>query len=286
MKGRIAGRTAAACGAALAIGAATGCALWSPSRGLGGDQRWSYHRSYGGVEFVRISPGTFVMGSPEDEVGRSEDESRHEVTISYPYLIGKYELTQQQWDHRMLNNPSYRKAERAPVERVTWGDAMAFCRKLTEARAEKIPTNYCFRLPTEAEWEYACRAGTRSATPFGNRLTSRMSNFNGSYPYNGSAKRVNRKRTLDVGAFRPNPWGLYDMLGNVAEWCLDWYGDYPSNAVTNPMGPEEGEARVVRGGSWVAVGDDCRSAHRSKHDPSDSYYALGFRVVLGPVMGE
>lgn len=234
---------------------------------------------------VWIRPGTFTMGSPASELDRDSDEGPQTVvTISRGFFLGKYEVTQREYLAVMGNNPSYFTGDlNRPVERVSWGDAVAYCEKLTqqERAAGRLPEGYEYRLPTEAQWEYACRAGTTTATAFGNSLSSVQANFDGDYPYNGGAKGPDLGRTTKVGSYSPNAWGFYDLHGNVNEWCADWYSDsYPGSNVTDPHGPTSGEGRLYRGGRWSYAGQYCRSAFRGGVDPSDTYNGLGFRAAL------
>ena len=235
------------------------------------------------LELVGIQPGTFIMGSPEDELGRSDDETQHQVTLTQGYWLGKYEVTQAQYEVIMGTNPSYFKGADLPVEQVTWNDATNFCAKLTasEKAAGRLPAGYEYTLPTEAQWEYACRAGTTTALNNGKNLSgineSPEVDEVGWYKYNSNGK------THPVGQKKPNAWGLYDMHGNVWEWCLDWYGDYPASAVTDPKGPNTGSLGVDRGGSWDTRAYRCRSAIRDYFNPSDTDYRSGFRVALVPV---
>ena len=235
------------------------------------------------LEIVMIEPGTFIMGSPEDELGREGDEIQHEVTLTREYGMGKYEVTQAQFEAIMGTNPSDFKGADLPVEQVSWDDAMEFCKKLTakEKAAGRLPEGYEYTLPTEAQWEYACRAGTTTALNSGKNLSDKdqcpeMDEV-GWYYYNSD------DATHSVGQKKPNAWGLYDMHGNVWEWCLDWYGDYPSSAVTDPKGPSSDSYRVVRGGSWSDGANYCRSARRGYGYPGISFIFYGFRVALAPV---
>jgi len=231
-----------------------------------------------GMSFVRIPRGSFIMGSPEHERNRRTDEQQHEVTISRDYYLGTYEVTQAQYEQLIGDNPSRFQPERLggdnalnPVETVSWDDAVEFCRRLSELPEEKA-AGRVYRLPTEAEWEYACRAGSETAYSFGETPDS-LAEY-GWFDDNSG------KRTQPVGQKLPNAWGLYDMHGNVWEWCADWKGDYPSGAVTAPVGPADGEARVARGGCWMYVASLCRSAGRYAYPPSYRYRNVGFRVVL------
>jgi len=226
-----------------------------------------------GMEFVYIKPGSFQMGSPSYESNRDSDERQHRVTLSKGFYMQTTEVTQRQWHDVMGNNPSNFKGDSLPVESVSWNDVQEFIRKVN-ARGEGT-----YRLPTEAEWEYGCRASTTTAFHYGNSLSSSQANFDGNYPYGGASKGVYRKKTVSVGSFGPNAWGLYDMHGNVWEWCEDWYGDYSSGSVTDPRGPSRGIYRVFRGGSWIFKARDCRSADRLRYWSAHSFYYLGFRLV-------
>jgi len=240
-----------------------------------------------GLELLPIPAGEFLMVSPEDEEDRCNDETQHLVKISRPYWLGKYPVTQGQWEVAMGKNPSHFKdaGKDAPVEKVSWEDAVEFCQKLNEreGKAGRLPEGYQYSLPTEAEWEYACRAGTTTVFAFGDSLSSHQANFNGEYPYGGVEKGPYLKTTTPVGKYAPNPWGLYDMHGNVGEWCHDWFGDYPTGSVTDPTGPSIGSYRVSRGGSWNCNARYCRSANRSPHNPDNRSSNLGIRLCLSPV---
>jgi len=235
------------------------------------------------LDMIWIEPGTFIMGSPSDELGRYDDEVQHEVTLTQGYWLGKYEVTQAQYEAVMGTNPSGFKGADLPVEKVSWYDAKEFCAKLTafEKATGRLPEGYEYTLPTEAQWEYACRAGTTTALNSGKNLSDKDQCLEmdevGWYKYNSD------RATHPVGQKLPNVWGLYDMHGNVWEWCLDRYGDYPTSAVTDPTGPIMGSSRVIRGGSWYFYAGGCRSATRSGNGPSyyDSNY--GFRVALAPI---
>jgi len=231
-----------------------------------------------------IPAGTFLMGSPASEPDRDSDESpQTQVTISRGFWMGKYEVTQRQYLEVMGANPAYFTGDLdRPVEQVSWNGAVAYCSKLTELEraAGRLPAGYEYRLPTEAQWEYACRAGTTTATAFGNSLSSTQANFDGNDPYNGGSPGPSMHRTTSVGSYAPNAWGLYDMHGNVWEWCADWYeGTYPGGSVTDPKGPTSGSNRVNRGGSWNNNGQNCRSAHRAGFNPENRNNNLGFRSV-------
>jgi formylglycine-generating enzyme required for sulfatase activity len=235
---------------------------------------------------VWIAPGTFTMGSPASEPDRSSDEGPLTVvTISRGFFLGNREVTQREYMGVMGGNPSYFTGDLdRPVEQVSWNDALSYCEKLTqqERTAGRLPEGYEYRLPTEAQWEYACRAGTTTATAYGNSLSSAQANFIGEYPYNGGAAGPRLGQTAKVGSYTPNAWGLYDMHGNVWEWCADWYsGSYSGGSVTDPGGPSSGSRRVVRGGGWLNFfGRDCRSANRGGNDPSFWSFEGGFRTAL------
>ena len=235
------------------------------------------------LDMIWIKPGTFMMGSPEDELGRYNDETQHEVTLTQEYWLGKFEVTQAQYEAVMGTNPSWNIGADRPVEWVSWNDAMAFCAKLTAAAkaSGKLPEGYEFTLPTEAQWEYACRAGTTTALNSGKNLSDaeECSEMGEVGWYIGNSGYENHP----VGQKLPNAWGLYDMHGNVYEWCLDWCGAYPASAVTDPTGPDTGSYRVSRGGSYYSVARNCRSALRSDNNPSDCDDNYGFRVALAPV---
>jgi formylglycine-generating enzyme required for sulfatase activity len=234
------------------------------------------------LDMIGINPGTFLMGSPKDELGRKNDETQHEVTLTKAYWLGKYEVTQAQYEAVMGKNPSYWKGADLPVEQVSWFDAMEFCEKLTEIEraAGRLPEGYEYTLPTESQWEYACRAGTTTALNNGKNLSDeyQCSEMDKVGWYFG-----NSDETHPVGQKKPNAWGLYDMHGNVKEWCLNWEGDYPTSSVTDPVGPETGERSVLRGGCWGTYALGCRSAYRNNLSPSLSDYGCGFRVALAPV---
>ena len=219
------------------------------------------------------------MGSPETEVGRSKYEIPHEVTISPNFYIGATEVTQAQWQKVMGNNPSKFNGDELPVETVSWDQAVEFCKRLSEMPEEK-KAGRKYRLPSESEWEYACRAGTTTPFHFGSELNGRQANCDGTVPYGTDTKGPYFEKTTSVGKYPANAWGLYDMHGNVLEWCADWYGDYPSGSVTDPSGPVIGSNRVFRGGSWYGVAVNCRSARRDGDDPSFRDGFLGFRVAL------
>ena len=235
-----------------------------------------------GMELVPIKAGSFTMGSPATEEGRASDEPQHQVTLTQSFWLGKYEVTQEEYEQLRGDNPSGFKGARLPVERVSWDDATAFCSKLTESerKSGRLPADCEYRLPAEAEWEYACRAGTQTALYNGD-LTSefgRCSNLD----QVGWYDRNSDYATHPVGGKAANAWGIYDMLGNVWEWCSDWYGDYPAGTVSDPAGPRSGSSRVSRGGSWGNGARGCRAAGRYRNGAALAGDSLGFRVALAP----
>jgi formylglycine-generating enzyme required for sulfatase activity len=243
------------------------------------------------MKFAQVPKGKFLMGSPKTETHRGDDETPHEVAITRDFFLGAHEVTQGQYEKLMGENPSFftpgkakvrdKDTSASPVERVTWHQAVTFCKKLSELPAEQTKKR-SYRLPTEAEWEYACRAGTTTALHFGNAVDSYSANFNGLSPYGAGRGGPFHRTTSKVGEYQPNSFGLYDMHGNVMEWCQDWYAaDYYSKSPKeDPPGPAEGTEKVARGGSWSNSGKACRAAVRTKLAPDQSHYGLGFRVVL------
>ena len=231
--------------------------------GWGGRDNRPRHAMAGGplsagisIEMVRIPGGTFLMGS---NFGGSEEKPAHQVTVNGFYL-GKYEVTQSEWESVMGANPSRSIGSRQPVEMVSWNDIQSYIQKLNAATGQR------YRLPTEAEWEYACRAGTT-----GDRY--------GELKSIAWADRPLGPGTYPVGGKEPNEFGLYDMLGNVSEWCQDWYGAYSAGAQNNPPGAASGSRRVNRGGSWLGDAGNARASFRSNSGPSDRYNELGFRLA-------
>ena len=231
-----------------------------------------------GMTFVRIPAGTFTMGSPTDEPGRDSDETQHQVTLTQDFYMMTTEVTQTQWEAVMGSNPSYYDScgGDCPVETVSWNDIQDFIAALN-AMDGRI-----YRLPTEAEWEYAARAGTTTAF-YNGRITETGCtpldpNLDAIGWYCGNADST----THPVAQKQPNAWGLYDMSGNVYEWCQDWHGPYPTGAVMNPTGPADGSYRVLRGGGWRDFARNCRSADRNRFNPSDRHFNHGFRLAVSP----
>jgi formylglycine-generating enzyme required for sulfatase activity len=231
-------------------------------------------RNQMGMEFAYVPAGSFLMGS---ENGKADEKPVHQVTFREGFYIGRYEVTQAQWQAVMGNNPSNFKGDNLPVEQVSWNDAQEFIRKLN-ARSD----GFTYRLPTEAEWEYACRADSTTEFALGNSLSSKQANFDGNYPYGRAAKGVYRQKTTPGGSFQPNAWGLYDMHGNVMEWCEDWYHDSYNGAPTDGsvwLSAVEQEDRVLRDGSWNDSADVLRSAFRGFGKPMIRNVKVGFRLV-------
>jgi formylglycine-generating enzyme required for sulfatase activity len=227
------------------------------------------------MDLISIPGGTFLMGSPPDEQDREDaEEPRRQVRLQ-PFFMGKFEVTQAQWQAVMGYNPSNFKGDNLPVESVTWYEAMEFCERLSER------TGRIYRLPSEAEWEYACRAGTTTPFHFGETITPALANYSGSQLY-GTLKGIFHQKTTPVGSYGvANGFGLYDMHGNVLEWCLDWFHKKYEGAPTDGSAWERppGDARIVRGGSWIRNGGFCRSADRGRYAPDGKLSTYGFRVV-------
>jgi RNA polymerase sigma factor (sigma-70 family) len=238
-----------------------------------------------GMEFVWIPPGNFIMGSPIEEKERHDGETQHKVTLTKGFYMGVYTVTQEQWQEVMGNNPSHFKGEKnLPVERVTWNDCQEFIKKLREKDKDKK----AYRLPTEAEWEYTCRAGTTTPFHFGATISTDQANYDGNFVYVNGKRGTYRGKTTPVGSFPANAWGLHDMHGNVLQWCQDWYGEYPKNDVTDPPGPDKGlggalgQPRVLRGGSFGEHPWACRSAARDAAEPDNDPADFGFRLCFFP----
>jgi formylglycine-generating enzyme required for sulfatase activity len=246
-----------------------------------------------GMELTLIPSGSFIMGSPRGEAERDDKEERHDVSITKPFYLGEHEVTQAQYSEVMGDNKSTFKEKDNPVENVEWIKAKLFCERLSARAAEK-KAGRTYRLPTEAEWEYACRAGATTAFHFGDSLSSAQANFNGNYPAGSGSKGNYLRKPTKVGSYEPNALGLYDMHGNVAEWCADWYDPdyYLDSPDEDPLGPPLGVVPTnftnngkqnffvaVRGGCWVDDGRACRSAYRFRAMPNTRYQLIGFRVV-------
>ena len=255
-----------------------------------------------GMRFTRIAPGTFAMSSKDAEKERDDNTERaHTVTLTKPYLLGLYEVTRGQFaafvkdagyktdaekgvglsigsggEDRSWRNPGIDQGDDHPVVQVSWNDATEFCKWLSKKEGRT------YRLPTEAEWEFACRAGTTTVYSLGNTIFVNQANYDGNTRYRGGKTGVNRARTTPVGSFAPNAWGLYDMHGNVWEWCADWLAPFGRGDVTDPVGPDKGLAKVMKGGSWYDEARHCRCAERGGLAPANRSFDIGFRVALDP----
>ena len=267
------------------------------------------------MKFVLVPPGTFQMGSPDGEAERVKNEVQHEVELKWPFYLAVNDVTRGQfrqfveakgykteaesdgkggygWDAAKQTfvqdpkytwrDPGFAQTDDDPVVEVSWNDAG----KYAEWLGEKSGDGLLYRLPTEAEWEYSCRGGRSSSLPFGigtgTSLSSLQANFNGKYPYGGADEGPYLEKTFPVGKYEANALGLYDMQGNVWQWCADYYGDYPTEKVTNPKGPATGLSRVGRGGCWRSGARDCRAAVRSRDAPGCRDGDLGFRLARVP----
>jgi len=234
-----------------------------------------------GMEFVLVPGGTFKMGSPQDEPNRRGNEIEHQVTISKAFYMQTTEVTVKQWRAIMGKRFFSKKkgTDHMPVVKVSWQDGIGFIEKLN-ALNEGV-----YRLPTEAEWEYACRAGTTSAYAWGKTIDCNNAMYaNNTLKTDSCVSFVESKglpadQPAPVKSYSPNAWGLYDMEGNVYEWCRDWYGRDAKDAVVDPRGPSSGTARVRRGGSWYGPGTRCRCAYRNLSNPANRYQTTGFRLV-------
>jgi sulfatase modifying factor 1 len=249
-------------------------------------------RAVCGIKLCWCPPGRFTMGSPPDEPERRPDEGQVEVTLTQGFWMAKYEVTQAQWKHVIGKLPAQPTAQLPegddyPVGNVNFAEAEAFCRKLTAMAHASGHQSIEFRLPTEAQWEYACRAGTTTSTAFGNKLSSRQANFKGA-PYNGAEPGPSLGMAAKVGSYPANAWGLHDMHGNTFEWCRDWYQSklpggvdpdlYAASASATKAG-NGATSRVRRGGCWADDGWPCRSAFRLRFEPERRYDHIGFRVL-------
>jgi formylglycine-generating enzyme required for sulfatase activity len=253
---------------------------WTSEQPLGVDRYGLFAEiAVAGVSqrFRWMAPGHFLMGSPPEEPEREDDEVQHEVRLSRGFWLADTTCTQALWQAVTGANPSeFQDDVRNPVENVSWNDVQTFLSELNR----RVPGLQA-RLPSEAEWEYACRAGTTTPFSFGDKITPEQVNYNGNQPYAGAEKGLYRQKTMPVGSLPANPWGLYEMHGNVWEWCADWYGDYPSTPQVDPTGPQTGDSRVLRGGSWFYLGGFARCAFRFGYVPDDRGRHIGFRFAPG-----
>jgi uncharacterized protein (TIGR02996 family) len=225
--------------------------------------------------FAWLPPGSFLMGSPHAEEERCSDETRHRVTLTQGLWLGVYAVTQAEWVAVMDSNPSTFKGAGHPVETVSWDDCQELCRQLAGRDGRR------YRLPSEAQWEYACRAGTTTPFYFGATLSTDQANYDDNRTDGKSERGIYRPQTTPVGSFPPNAWGLYDMHGNVWEWCRDWHGPYHNDGIEDPEGSNTGEFRVLRGGSWVNARRCSRSAFRNNGvAPANRRDYAGCRVLL------
>jgi formylglycine-generating enzyme required for sulfatase activity len=227
--------------------------------------------TYKGVrhDFRWIEPGTFTMGSPENELGRFNDETQHEVTLTEGFWLAETTVIQVLWEVVMGDNPSRFKGANRPVEQVSWENAQRFIAKMNGMKPE---LKMC--LPTEAQWEYCCRAGTTTPFYFGEQINSELVNFDGTVPYGKGRKSEYRQQTIEVKSLPPNAWGLYEMHGNVREWCRDRDSKYSAQSTVNSK-------FMLRGGSWINDGHSCRSACRDSYHAGSKYSYYGFRLALG-----
>jgi formylglycine-generating enzyme required for sulfatase activity len=254
-----------------------------------------------GMRLALLPPGTFVMGASGEAHGSENESPAHVVTLTRAFYLGVYEVTQKQYHQVTGASPSHFSSEGAgrekvagldtrsfPVESTSHDDAVNFCARLSDLPEEKRARRV-YRLPTEAEWEYACRAGTSTPFHFGARASSRQANFDGHYPFGGAEKGPYPERPVPVGSYVPSSFGLHDMHGNVWEWCSDRYSAYPkakkSAARVDPQGPSRGANRVQRGGSWFSYGWACRAAQRCSAARGTRHERAGFRVALTPPGG-
>ena len=233
-----------------------------------------------GMSLIRVKAGTFMMGSLVKDVDRFNNEILHEVNLTKDYYLGKYEVTQAEWEMVMGKNPSYFKncGKNCPVDNVSWNKVQKFIRRLNE-KAKAMGLRGGYRLPTEAEWEYAARAGTKTPFSFGENINTAQVNYNGNEPYNGGSTGEYRERTIGTFSLQGNAWGFHEMHGNVWEWVSDVYVDYPENSVTDPHIQSGGTRRVSRGCGWDDYAGYCRSAFRGRLKPNSSDNDLGFRLA-------
>lgn len=228
------------------------------------------------LTLVLVPAGEFDMGSPMSELKRDDDEAQHHIKLTKPFYMGKFEVTQLQFRVIMEQNPSKFGGDKLPVDNINWYEACRFLKKLSEKTGVK------FRLPTEAEWEYACRAGTTTAFNTGTTIDSDLANYEAEEVYADGITGTSLDSTCEVGKFKPNAFGLYDMHGNVWEWCSDYYDEnyYKVTPLSDPKGPQKGDGKVLRGGAWNEPPAKCRSADRNHRGEKANQPVIGFRVVM------
>ncbi len=234
------------------------------------------------IEFVLIPEGSFLMGNPSAERDTNNLESIHFVTLTQDFWLSKTEITQEQWQkvmgvrelHPDKPNPFRYDNSKYPVVSKSYYDVQNFLQKL-----ETLSPGNHFRLPTEAEWEYACRANTYTNFSIGQKISDSLSNYNAEITSKYSIIGINVGHPTSVGSYSPNPWGLFDMHGNVWEWVSDWYAPYSSQQTVDPQGPQNGTLKVIRGGSWYFGADNARSYSRGTHSPQSWGFSIGFRIV-------
>ncbi len=255
--------------------------VWASGWGQDRYGLWQSFDVEGVTQVLRwIPPGAFRMGSLANEVDRESfgyDETQHPVTLTQGYWLADTTCTQALWQAVLGETPSDFKGAGRPVEQVSWEDVVE---RFLPALNRRVP-GLGAALPSEAQWEYACRAGTTTPFSFGDNITTGQVNYDGNYPYAGGPEGEYRERTVEVKELPANGWGLYQMHGNVWEWCADWLGDYPEGTVTDPTGPDEGRGRVLRGGGWLHFGRNCRSASRGGLEPGERLRFIGFRLARG-----
>lgn len=254
--------------------------------------------NYFDTSMVLIPSGNFIMGSPNTKKNRGKDELQHKVSISYSFYIGKYEVTQKEYQKLMGQNLSAFRKPKFPVENVSWWDAIKYCNKLSKIENQPLAYNDStgelidsngnitdditlvsgYRLPTEAEWEYAARAGSTSAYYTGYKITKNEASFGERTFFKRNKKLIAKPKTVNGNKFSPNAWGVYNIYGNVWEWCNDWYNSYKSEAQINPVGDNSGTVKILRGGAWNSRAKECRSAKREKSTQNFRCVAVGFRI--------
>jgi formylglycine-generating enzyme len=251
---------------------------WASKTGIDTRGLWAEFTVGDQVQRLRwIEPGSFWMGSPDTEKGRGSDEQRHRVTLTQGFWMADTACTQGLWQAVMGDNPSKFTGEgRRPVEQVSWDDVTQ--RFLPELNRQVAGLQAV--LPTEAQWEYACRAGSETPFCIGEQITPQRVNYDGNHPYAGGAKGEYREKTVVVKSLPPNDWVLYEVHGNVFEWCADVYGPYPSSDVTDPTGIPSAGSRVLRGGSWNDSARWCRAAHRDRYQRDYRNGSIGFRLCV------